>query len=77
MRRFLTLPQVCDVVGFGRTWVRDAIAAGRFPEPTRIGPRAVRWDSAKVEAWIAETVAADDSTGHDRPSTTAPQGGLR
>ena len=34
-------------------WVADGI----FPKPLRLGPRAVRWRVADLEAWISRAAA--------------------
>jgi predicted DNA-binding transcriptional regulator AlpA len=50
--RLLSHWQVLDRVGMGRTSLRLAVAAGRFPRPTRLG-RRVFWSEREVAAWVA------------------------
>jgi mRNA interferase RelE/StbE len=49
--------QVEGLVGLRRSAIYAAIAAGRFPRPIHLGPRAVGWLASEVEAWIAGRVA--------------------
>lgn len=43
---------VLGVVPFGRTKLREEIAAGRFPAPRKFSERVIAWDSAAVLRWI-------------------------
>lgn len=49
----LTRQQVEARCGIGRTTIYRLMRAGEFPEPVRIGPRAVRWIEAEIAAWLA------------------------
>lgn len=51
--RLLSHAQVQKRVGLARTWLREAVAAGRFPQPTRVG-RRLYWSEREVAAWITE-----------------------
>ena len=44
--------QVCELLGVSGRWLRYAVAAGRVPGVVRIGPKALRFDSAKLKAWV-------------------------
>ena len=50
--RLLNHRQVLDLIGLRRTWLREAVAAGRFPAPTRVGRRTF-WSRREVRDWIA------------------------
>lgn len=52
-KRFLRLPAVMDMVGMKRATIYKRIAAGTFPAPIQIGPRAVAWDQAALADWQA------------------------
>jgi predicted DNA-binding transcriptional regulator AlpA len=56
----MTRRQVLARIGMGRTWLRDAVLARRFPQPVRIGPR-VLWVEREVTSWISERVAERES----------------
>ena len=51
--RLLTRTEVETRCGIARTTVYRLMRAGQFPEPIRVGPRAVRWPESEVEAWLA------------------------
>ena len=53
-RRILRRPEVERRIGFGRSQIYKMILEGRFPKAKRLGIRAVGWDSAEVDRWIAE-----------------------
>lgn len=56
------LPQVCELTGLARSTIYAAIKAGSFPAPFPLGPRAVGWSAAAVEAWLeARTARKPDS----------------
>jgi prophage regulatory protein len=47
----LRLPEVIRETGRSRTRIYVDIAAGHFPKPLKIGPRAVAWRSSDIERW--------------------------
>ena len=49
-----------------RTTIYRLMRAGQFPEPIRIGPRAVRWSRDEIERWLASRPRA---TGERQPAT--------
>jgi prophage regulatory protein len=59
--RVLRLPEVKTITGLSRSTIYLRVAAGSFPRPVSLGPRAVGWLQAEVEAWIS--------------SANSPQGG--
>ena len=48
----LRLPEVIARTGLSRTNVYRRIAAGTFPAPVALGPRAVGWRESDVIEWI-------------------------
>lgn len=58
----LRLPEVERATGLRRSTLYDAIRAGTFPAPVKLG-RLSAWPSHEVEAWIAARVTARDSRG--------------
>lgn len=50
--RLLTRPQVEARVGLSTSAVYRLMRVGRFPEPLRVGLRAVRWPESEIEAWL-------------------------
>ncbi len=44
--------QVCELLGVSPRWLRYAVQGGRVPGVVRIGPKALRFDSAKLREWV-------------------------
>lgn len=59
-RRFLRLPEVKRVTGYGRTAIYDKIKSGECPAPYPLSDngRAVAWDSISIERWIESRIEA-------------------
>lgn len=53
------LPSVLARVGRSRASLYRDIAAGLFPEPVKIGARAVGWDAREVDRWISQRFARE------------------
>ncbi|HAG19685.1 AlpA family transcriptional regulator [Stutzerimonas stutzeri] len=53
-RRIYRLRHVMEATGFGRAWIYQLMADGKFPKAIRIGKRAVGWDGALVDQWVAD-----------------------
>jgi prophage regulatory protein len=53
-RRILRLEDVEAKTGFKRAHLYTLIRKGEFPKATRLGVRAVGWDSIEVDQWIDE-----------------------
>ena len=51
--RLLTRHEVQTRCGITRATVYRLMRTGQFPEPIKVGPRAVRWPSSEIEAWLA------------------------
>lgn len=45
--------EVLARIGLSDSSLKKQVAAGTFPRPVQIGPRAVAWKSSEVDAWIA------------------------
>lgn len=58
--RLLRMREVLQLTALGETKLREMIEAGEFPRAKQVGPRAVRWRLADVEAWIE---GLPDATG--------------
>lgn len=50
--RILRLPEVKARTTLGRSTIYDAITRGDFPQPMKLGLRAVGWIEAEVDAWV-------------------------
>ena len=62
--RLLRREEVERRCGLARTSIYRMMRAGIFPEPVKVGPRAVRWAESEIERWVA-----------DRPRATGDSGG--
>ena len=52
-RRLLTVREVAKILDCSPRHVKRMAKGGRMPAPTRLG-RLLRWDSSKLDAWIAD-----------------------
>ena len=62
--RLLHRTEVERRVGIGTSTLYRMMRDGEFPEPLKIGARAVRWPESEIETWLgtlprAKGVAAD------------------
>lgn len=46
-------PEVLRLTQRSQSQIRRDVAAGAFPAPLKIGPRAIAWRKSDVAAWIA------------------------
>ena len=53
-RRILRLEEVEAKSGFKRAHIYNLMKEGKFPKALRLGVRAVGWDSAEIDQWIAD-----------------------
>lgn len=50
--KILRMNDVIAKTGFSRAWIYELIKQGDFPQPKRIGSRAVGFSSFEIDAWI-------------------------
>ncbi len=50
--RLLRLGEVRTRTALGRSTIYRKMRDGSFPEPLKIGDRAVRWRESEIEAWL-------------------------
>lgn len=53
-RRILRLTEVEAKTGFKRAHIYALMSADKFPQRSRLGLRAVGWDSVEIDRWIAD-----------------------
>ena len=51
--RLLRLSAVQTRTALGRSTIYRLMRNGDFPEPLKIGARAVRWRESEIEEWLA------------------------
>ena len=56
--RVLRLPRVQARTGLSRSSIYMRVADRSFPQPVRLGARAIGWIESEVDQWIREQIAA-------------------
>ena len=56
--RVLRLPRVQARTGLSRSSIYMRVANRSFPQPIRLGARAVGWIESEVDQWIREQISA-------------------
>ena len=64
--RILRLPEVEQRTGKSRSGIYDGVAKGTFPLPVPLGPRAVGWVEAEIDAYLEACVARRDDGSVER-----------
>ena len=54
MSRLLTVREVMERVRMSRSTLYRLMRLGRFPEPVRVGLKAVRFKSEEIDQYLAE-----------------------
>ncbi len=60
-KELLRLPKVLNMTGASRSSVYNWMRQGRFPEPVKLGGRAVAWRRESIEKWMEELPTASIS----------------
>jgi prophage regulatory protein len=56
--RLIRLPELLRRVPLSRSTIYQLVSRGEFPAPSRIGPRAVAWSEALVDAWAEAKIGS-------------------
>ena len=62
--RLLRLAEVRTRCGLSRSTIYRKMREGSFPEPLKVGVRAVRWREAEIEDWLASRPRATGYAPH-------------
>lgn len=54
--RLIKLPEVLSRTRYKRSWVYRLISENRFPQPIRLGSRAIAFIEAKIDQWITDRI---------------------
>ena len=54
--RLIRLPEVMNRTGYGKAWIYRLINEGLFPQPIKIGSRAIAFVESEVDEWIASAI---------------------
>lgn len=62
-RKLLRRAEIEERFGLSRSWIYSETSAGRFPEPVRMGKRAVTWRVLDLDKWAADRLVAHGEVG--------------
>ncbi|KHT11664.1 helix-turn-helix transcriptional regulator [Pectobacterium brasiliense] len=54
--RLIRFPEVMRKIGFGKAWLYRLISEERFPQPVKIGIRAVAFVENEIDEWIVVAI---------------------
>ena len=60
-KKVIRLPTVIERTGYRRTAIYEKIAAGTFPAPVKLGPRAIAWIEEEIKEWMDERIEERDA----------------
>jgi prophage regulatory protein len=56
----LRLPEVKGKTGLSRSSIYEKVQRSEFPQPVKLGERAVGWIEAEVDDWVRTRIEARD-----------------
>jgi prophage regulatory protein len=62
--KWLTIKDVIDMIGFGKSWIYQHIKDGTFPQPIKIFGTANRWTLEQILNWM-ETAPQSPETQNE------------
>ena len=66
--RLLKRREVEEITGLSRSTIYRMVKTGQFPQPVRVGPKAVRWRLSDIIAWLESRPLAGRPTGSPHPA---------
>jgi len=51
---FLRLKQVLQIIPVGKSTWWAGVKSGRFPQPTKLGPKTTVWSASSIREFIAQ-----------------------
>jgi prophage regulatory protein len=54
--RLIRIDTLTQMIGLSRSTVYNLIRSNQFPQPIKIGDRAVAWSESEVEDWISNKI---------------------
>ncbi|WP_386077517.1 helix-turn-helix transcriptional regulator [Vreelandella sp. F11] len=58
--KLIRIKDVMDRTGLAKSTIYKYISLGQFPQPTKLGTRAVAWVESEIEAWINDIIKRRD-----------------
>lgn len=62
-QRLLRRPEVQEKTGMARSTIYRYMSLGLFPQPVKLGEKAVAWQESEIDRWISERVLGGTSDG--------------
>jgi len=56
--KIIRMPEIVALLGVSRACVYNWVKAETFPAPIKLGPKAIGWLSAEIDAWLDQRAAA-------------------
>jgi prophage regulatory protein len=56
-KTLIRLPETSRRTGYGKSWIYKLVSRGCFPQPVKIGPRAIAFVESEVDEWINQRIA--------------------
>ena len=66
--RLLKRREVEEITGLSRSTTYRMVKTGQFPQPVRVGPKAVRWRLSDIIAWLESRPLAGRQTWSPHPA---------
>lgn len=58
--KLIRIKDVMERTGLARSTIYKYISLGQFPQPIKLGTRAVAWVESEIEAWINDSIKRRD-----------------
>ncbi|EDN5320730.1 AlpA family phage regulatory protein [Salmonella enterica] len=58
---FIRLPEVQRRTGYSKAWLYRLISEKRFPQPVKIGSRAIAFIESEIDEWINQRITESRS----------------
>lgn len=56
-KTLIRLPEASRRTGYGKAWIYKLIAQNRFPQPIKIGSRAIAFVESEIDEWVNKRIA--------------------
>ena len=51
-KKFLRMSEVENKIGYKKSWIYQAIKEGQFPQPIKLGERAIAFIEDEIDEWM-------------------------
>lgn len=56
-KTLIRLPEASRRTGYGKAWIYKLIAQNRFPQPIKIGSRAIAFVESEIDEWVNKRIS--------------------